>query len=376
MSCLRSILRSISFWPGASFWRSIPAALLALHLADAAPATAQSVRVFGDWQAACDNLRRCHALGLPREDGETAAFLQLSRDSEATAQPEAALILAFGSEDPEIKVRIEFYPAVGDPGLPREAATALGPEGRPRVTAATDKVPLLINALRRAETLRVRRLDKVAAEEIMATVSLRGAAAALRWIDEQQGRTGNVSALIARGDRPAGSTPPPPLPLVVTASAFAPLNAPGRAPVSVQKLWRQDCAEWTDLVEGEEIGFRISEEFVLWQMPCMRAAYNMSNRFYLVSGGGAPIAVRFQRPENGALVADIEEIVNGEFSEDDRSIAFFNKARGPGDCGTRGAYVWDGNAFRLTHWQEMIPCRGATLDLWPIVWRVERRGRR
>jgi hypothetical protein len=163
---------------------------------------------------------------------------------------------------------------------------------------------------------------------------------------------------------------------VVTASAFEPLSAPGRAPAAVQKLWRKDCAEWTDLVEGEEIGFRIGEENVLWQMPCLRAAYNMSNRFYLVTGDGAPVAVRFQRPENGALVADMEEIVNGEFSEHDRSIAFFNKARGPGDCGARGIYVWDGIAFRLTDWQEMIPCRGATLDLWPVVWRVERRAHR
>jgi hypothetical protein len=109
--------------------------------------------VFGDWQAACDNLRRCHALGLPREDSETQAFLQLSRGADASAQPEAALILSFGSEDPEITVRIEFDPPAGESGLPREASASLGPEGLPRVTTPPDKVSLLIGALRRAEAL-------------------------------------------------------------------------------------------------------------------------------------------------------------------------------------------------------------------------------
>src|SRR5690606_26877213 len=114
---------------------------------------------------------------------------------------------------------------------------------------------------------------------------------------------------------------------------------------------------------------------VLWQMPCSRGAYNFASIFVLQQRSGAPRLIRFERPDNGKLVADMTEIVNGEFTEDDRSIFFFSRGRGVGDCGARGAYVWDGRAFMLTNWREMITCRGAPLDLWPVLWRVETRGR-
>jgi len=138
-------------------------------------------------------------------------------------------------------------------------------------------------------------------------------------------------------------------------------------------LRKAACPDLAAESEGEEIGYQLTPDITLWQMPCASGAYNFASVYFLQPRASAPRRILFDRPENGRLVADLGEIINGEFLDDERSIFFFAKNRGLGDCGARGSYVWNGRSFALASWQEMPTCRGAPLDLWPVLWRTDRR---
>ncbi len=337
-------------------------------------AFAQSIRLFTDWQAACDNLRSCSAMGMGAVDGDSFGFIDIRRSGARDADTQISLAFTFETELQELPLEITFEPPGGDNVFARDAKAEIGRDGLLRIDVPREKLAAFLAALRRADSLRVRRLDE-APNPSMTVISLKGAIAALRWIDEQQQRAGGVTALVARGERAAATSPALPSLPAIRRSPFQVQPIVGKAPASVIAQRKIACPDLADDADSEEIGYQITPDSVLWQMPCSRAAYNFASVYYLQTRAGPPRLVQFEKPESGALVRNLTEIVNGEFSEDDRSIFFFAKGRGLGDCGVRGAYVWDGRAFMLSEWQEMAACRGAPMALWPIVWRAEPRGR-
>ena len=336
-------------------------------------ARAQTVRLFTDWHAACDNLRTCSALGMAAMDAQSYAFIDIRRSGGANAEPHVSLAFTFETESPELPIEIAFEPAGADNVFPKTAHAAIGRDGLMRLGLPRENLAPFIAALRRADTLRVRRLDDAPKDQSSTAISLKGAVAALRWIDEQQLRNGNVTALIARGERAPAVISTPPTPPAVSRASYQVRQIEEKAPPDVSAARDEACPDLEDKMKGEEIGFQLTADTVLWQMPCANAAYNFTSVFFLQPRSGAPRIVEFQKSANGKLVRNLTEIVNGEFNEDERAIYFFSRGRGVGDCGVRGAYVWDGRAFVLTSWQEMTACRGAPLDLWPIVWRAETR---
>jgi hypothetical protein len=354
-----------------------PIILSALLSAFLLPASAhgQSVRLFTDWHAACDNQRSCALLGMAPLDADSYAFIDLRRGAGASAEAQVSLAFTFETESQELPIEIAFDPPGSESLFPRDARAQIGRDGLLRLDLPKENLASFIAALRRAEFLRIRRLDEAPKDQSATTISLKGAVAALRWIDEQQLRNGNVTALIARGDRPASAIPSPPNAPLVTRSPFQARQIEGKASADIKTLHAKACPDLDDDAKDEETGYQITPDTLLWQMPCTRGAYNVSSAFLLQPRASAPRLLQFEKPESGKLVRNLVEIVNGEFIDDDRSIFFFARGRGVGDCGARGAYVWDGRAFVLTSWQEMTACRGAPLDLWPVVWRAETRGR-
>lgn len=350
----------------------IAAAIVAWTASQAAHA--QSTRLFTDWQAACDNLRSCSAIGMGPQDAESFGFVHLRRGGAGNAETQVSLAFTFETELQELALEISFSPPGGANVFPREPKAVIGGDGLLRLDLSSEALPAFLAALRRADYLHVRRLDDAPKEQASTLISLQGAVAALRWIDEQQKRAGTVTALFARGERPASAVPSPPAPPVIARSRFQAHPIEGSAPPEVAKLRKAACPDIGADAEGDEIGYQIAPDNMLWQMPCARGAYNFVSVYYLQPRAGPPRLVQLDRPENGKLIKNVSEIVNGEFSEDDRSIYFFAKSRGLGDCGARGAYVWDGKTFALTSWREMPACRGAPLDLWPVLWRTQTRG--
>ncbi|NOZ31733.1 MAG: DUF1176 domain-containing protein [Alphaproteobacteria bacterium] len=169
-----------------------------------------------------------------------------------------------------------------------------------------------------------------------ARFSLDGLAGALVWIDERQRRLG--AERVAR-DAPVGLGPP-----LTTRTAFS------RLPRELTDLHRAfgRCDPPDDIPHANDIGiYALTGSATLFLLPCTAGAYNFSFRAYLDSGLG-PTALLFADYTDRFGWQGAELLVNPEFNPETLALTSFYKGRGPADCGTRGTWVWDEFAFRMT----------------------------
>jgi hypothetical protein len=173
--------------------------ILAVMLTAAAAAVPQAaeLKTFQDWTVGCDNGAACHAVALMPEDWpEDGLTMSVRRGPEAGARPVLAFELGADSNAASVS-------ADGK----RLAVRLVGSEGQTKVAAADTAA--MVGALRSAKRVELQAADG----KPLGTVSLKGASAALLYMDEKQRRTGTATALVRPGTRPAAG-PPPPLPVV------------------------------------------------------------------------------------------------------------------------------------------------------------------
>lgn len=304
-------------------------------------------KTFRDWTVACDNGRRCAMASL----GTDADFPRMTMQVARAAGPAGAIDIALAAPQddappPTVIVIDRRRFAVDGDGLSGTRAIALA------------------KALVEARTIEIRD----ASGTRIATVSPAGASAALRYIDAQQGRADSVTALVARGDRPATSVPAaPPLPRVrsvafegtpatLTPALVATMTRIGKceAPLPGQAPQAQALADGTTLV----------------LLPCSSGAYNEIDALFVVRDGKA-VPAQTDAPsgfeETGAdSRTPVHSVINGGF--DGGMLTSYAKGRGLGDCGVRQGFVWDGTRLRLVEQQSMGECRGNP-DYLPV-WRA------
>ncbi len=315
--------------------------LALLLLAAAAPPQPTSLKTFQDWTVGCDNGRACHAVALMPEDWpDDALTMSVRRGPEAGAQPVVAFELgADGNAS-----------AVSADGK-RLAARLVGADGETRVAAADTAA--VIGALRSAARVQLLGADG----KSLGTVSLRGASAALLYMDEQQRRIGTATALVRRGT--GAPALPPPLP-VVTAPPVSSARPTMLSAAAVKALRRKHGCEIGEVGgpdEAESAALTAGETLLL--LACGSGAYNVSYVPFIVRRGGrAEIAPFDHRPgwwaEEGKPM-----LVNAGWDKARGLLGSFSKGRGLGDCGTTSEYAWDGRAFRLVEQAEMDECRGS-----------------
>jgi hypothetical protein len=333
-------------------------AMLALAMVASGPPKPGELKTFEDWSIGCDNGRSCTAVSLMEvETNENQLTLHISRGGAANASAELRI--------PNIEQQAPNLPValVRDDG--RVVATAqLGALGEPLVLPVGPPMAASL-AKGRSVTLLGPNGTK------LGRASLKGLMAALRFMDTQQGRTNNVSALASIGPTPATSlSPPPPLPNIV----------PTRPPkADVLELSAADVEGLQTRTGCELIGqpalaaraVRIDRRNWLALLPCSFGSYNMVTSPVLISGSGKG---RRMKPAEfdfgpGFSQADgIPLLSNATWDAEKGELASFNKGRGLGDCGTAETYVWDGRRFRLTYQIAMAECRGV-LD-WIPIWRA------
>ena len=211
-------------------------------------------------------------------------------------------------------------------------------------------------------------------------VSLHGAAAALLWIDEKQGRLDTPAALIRRGDRPAALVPvAPPLPTVTHAPAvdqagFGDQNQ--RLPAALRARTEVgDCLKESAMpaVSDMVMSARLDARTELWAVPCGSGAYNVTHNWYLTGPGGRDprpaILAGSEGPGSDTVMPD-NATVNGAYDPKTRTLSAFAKARGIGDCGAAQTWAWTEQGFTLTQESIMGECAGVPSDLWPVTWRT------
>ena len=316
-------------------------------------------RKFRDWLAVCDNTNECVAFGPA--SGQ-AGWIRVG----AAPGPTGRLTVALGvwGDTSASPGSISFE-------IDGRRFSARSEQGSDDFRVAQREVPAVITALGGGTTMSVRTAEPTA-------VSLSGAAAALLWVDERQGRLGTVAALVRRGPRAASAIPAPPGAPVVTAAPAFTQTGYGESgqtlPAALEALPAvRACRGETshsDWMQKEVMSARLDASTELWAVPCFAGAYNIGHDWYLADiGGRNPRPLRLASADGEMATGTI----NGGYAADTRTLVAFAKGRGPGDCGSAQTWTWTGRAFVLSAETEMTECWGVPPDQWPTTWRTRER---
>lgn len=314
-------------------------ALLALALQPAAPdARPGALHTYRDWVVGCDNALACKAVSLGSDAGPPPAVVITV---ERAAGPSGAILVRLVSETEHYRGRITLL-VDG-----RAVAAADASDGEAQIGG-----PSALTAARAlAAGRRVEARD--AGGRRWSDGSLAGASAALRAMDEAQGRAGSRGAIVARGPRP-DHAPTPPLPVVHRARASgtaAPLTPALIADMTAQAACSLRAREANPSFSGYPLGG--GRTLVLF--PCQLGAYNSVEAIFIVEGGRARPAIfdsAVPRSDNDR----VPSLLNVDYG--DGILGGYGKGRGLSDCGIGEDHVWDGARFRLISRREMTECRG------------------
>lgn len=340
-------------------------ALLALAQATAPqPALKQGpIKSFGAWVVACDNTRRCEMTSIWPDDNqpeEGSVYDQISVSIDRAAGPAGGFT---------VEIQLPGNSGRG----PVQVSTAEGLSIR-----AVPKNDLLRFTGAQAAQIVAAMVDgtdlRVGSEvDVTGMASLKGSSAALRFIDAEQGRAGTVTAVVAKGAKPAGVVPAPSaLPKVGfvrpagAAAVFTPAMRKALDKSSECGLVYEGGTGPWPAAEAHALGG--GKTLVL--LPCGSGAYNFSTEPYILAAGAKPVLAKFDSPPGISEAQDGRPtLVNASFDAKTGRLESYNKGRGIGDCGSAEAYVWDGAMFRLVEARSMPECRGS-VD-WLTTWRAE-----
>lgn len=288
------------------------------------------LRTFGDWTAGCDNVGTCTIASL---GGEGADF-------------PAAAVAIVRDAGPAAPVTVTLAP-LGDGPAPTRAAVD-GRDFDPARQAAA-----LVTAMADGHALTLR------GSGVAAVQSLAGASAALRWMDAQQARAGNVTAIVAKGDRPASAVPAAaPLPVIVAVPPAGAATLPP-APMLADLARRAQCETRAPAEYWTPEAHALGRGATLVLIPCSAGAYNLSSALFVVRDR-KPAPAQVDAPSGfdatGAEGEAVPSVVNGAWR--DGVLTSYAKGRGLGDCGVAQSFVWDGTRLRLSEQSMMGECRG------------------
>jgi hypothetical protein len=352
-----------------------PSATLAIVIGlFAQPSAAQpaATRTFGTWTASCNNLGAC-VVTAAAGDGGDLLYLRLARDAGASAPPHATIVLAVpdGAKGPFERFRLTAVDGGRKIGLAPVASEA-AKDDPTRVSG--DIAPgaatlALIEAIRNAATL------DIASGSESGTLDLKGLSAALRFIDDRQGRVGGPTALVAKGMTPVGQVPDPtPPPIVVPAPAGSatavvkPIVTP-----ALLALATTTCDADVVRAHADLKAWRLAPDRILFAVPCQAGAYNFQSALYFTNALGKPTGpANLPQPAPGGDDAP-NVITNGDFDATTMELSIFAKGRGIGDCGLVATWVWTGTGFALLTASGLDRCPGAFSEDWPNLYTAAKR---
>jgi hypothetical protein len=311
-------------------------ALFAAALA-AATGTGE-LKTFKDWTVGCDNGRACHAVGQYSAQNMEVISVSIARGAGAT-------------DAPKIWFRLQDSPAIDlSVDGKRLGASFVNDEENQTVTAQS--AARVIDAFRTATKI------ELIGEggKVIGQLSSLGASAAMLYMDEQQRRTGTVTALVSKGPKPASAVPrPPALPIVRRAGGSAdPMRKLTAAQVRKVQQDNAECMDddVSDKVEYARLDARTTLAIV--NATCASGAYNFYGIPLLLRDNGKREIARFEGREGDDLV------MNLSWKGKERLLESYFKGRGMGDCGGGSDWAWDGTRFRIVRSRMMDECLGAT----------------
>ncbi len=313
-----------------------------------------------DWTFGCDNNRHCEAIALlPANASDAFTTLKLSRSP--------------GDEDFNIQIKGlsgkgDRYQLYIDNKL-----VDTGPIDRNSGAANIGNADALKLARFMAQGKKLSVRDGVGA--IIGQISLAGSTAAMRYIDIQQGRAGQKSALVTNGRKqrkPRVFAQP-----IVSIHRISPTaDLPDTANL-VKLTEASTCSKKRPEVSQDSafsLGTIDNQAVSLVLLNCGTSAFAVSS--VAIIGVQQPDkSWKFEPARFDATAGLINEIeivqplvVNANWDQPSQTLSSNNPDRAGGDCGTNSKFVWDGTRFRLVFAEKMEQCRGAS-D-WITVWRA------
>jgi Protein of unknown function (DUF1176) len=340
----------------------LTAILIALASAPPATSTAErdgEVKVFKDWVVGCDNMRSCHAVSLYSEgDGQEEpvgdGYLEVSikRSGGPLDSPRIRFVIKEDAGD--------IIAKIGGLAVDEDRKIIMKLRGADLETEMGGKqAALLLAAIGDRRTLNL--VDEKG--EPIASASLRGLKAALRFIDAQQYRVGTVSALVAKGTKPASSLSiPPMLPLpavrVAALPSMPPVTLDEAALAPLRKL--DPCLQYSnEALPNSTTKFdRLDAANTLLILPTTCGGYNPASLIFVIDEKGAARLAPFARFE-GAMIDENGTMVDPTWDEGARILSTFGRGRGLADCGQVQDFAWDGSRFITVFASTMPECRGS-----------------
>jgi hypothetical protein len=157
--------------------------------------------------------------------------------------------------------------------------------------------------------------------------------------------------------RAAPATPYQP-PAMFTRYAVRPQQMPRAFLTQLERA--RGCS--AELMRAGTVGFQMSEESAIWQVPCERFAYQASSVYvlvYLPDPAQNLSFIDFDAPKGKARSAGPSTLFNPEWNIRSRTVSSFAMARGAGDCGSfeRHRVTAEGK-FELVEYREKTTCDG------------------
>lgn len=339
------------------------------------------LKTYKDWTVGCDNGGVCEAISLIPENTEGAY-----RDFAGSLRVQRA-----AGEDDKLNIKI----LIDRDGLQDIDRYKMMIDGKlvdtGPVTDGNYSIKIVEKDARKAlrDIASGRMLKLIGPDDMLITkISLAGSAAALRYMDSFQKRSGTPTALLAKGRR-AYNAAPREIPSIRVDRWPASQIVPATQDI-VALVERSKCSEHRYGLTEEQVfplGQKNGLRRALVLVSCGSGAYNFASAAYIgvsnsgddsgqETGDGDEAASRWTfRPARFDLdntleaTGDLQILTNASWDAEKQILGSYNKGRGLADCGQAMRYMWDGEMFRLIKASQMRECRGS-LD-WITTWRAD-----
>jgi hypothetical protein len=307
--------------------------------------------VFRNWMAVCDNALTCTVFGFSAEKGAGGGFIKITREAAPLALVRAELAVA-AEEAPRAQHRLALnFDGTAAPGLPTAPLPGRFDDEYVRVVLAGGRaLEAFVTALTTGTILTTIVAPAPADQGKPATLTfaLAGAKDALNWVDEQQGRSGTATALVARG---AGRGQPPSATASVRPRRVGQVNVPKTPPSVVAAAWLEACpGEANDGADGSPgEAMRVDTGMVAWRMPCGSDHMVFLND----ERAGTAKQLSFKLPTNTGA-NDVQVLQSASFNPARMSLSagmIVDCTPHLGQIGYAARWLWSAGAFELVDYK-------------------------
>ena len=198
-----------------------------------------------------------------------------------------------------------------------------------------------------------------------------GLVAAARFIDEHQGRKGTVTAIYAKGKKPASAVPlEHARPSVKTLRGIEASMIEMRDAKALQQKRREYCDDDTGGIEPDIESFSFANGQKLWSIGCSSNPHFEKRLWLIQTDNGSFEAHSFPRPERGSEQRGLAELPVLPNSDFDPNTGLLSSYSG-GMCGWRRRWAWAGAGFEMIDTIEMPACTDILPQQWLQTYRAD-----